>query len=276
MIESFSKINLSLRVLKEKYNKLHNIQSNVFLINLSDEINIKKIKGLKDIIIFKGKFKRFINKKNNSVILALKILRQYKIINSYYKVTINKKIPVFSGLGGGTANAASIFKFFIKKKNNKIFEVFEKKIGSDFRLFFSKQTYQQSLRKLNNYEKKYNLFFLLIYPNLNCSTKEIYSKVDKFSSKSKINFLKLRSKREFINLIKNEKNDLQSPVIKKFPIIQKIINFMATQKGCHFARITGSGSVCFGVFSSNELAQAALGRVNKKYTSYWCKVARTI
>ena len=105
MIESFSKINLSLRVLKEKYNKLHNIQSNVFLINLSDEINIKKIKGLKDIIIFKGKFKRFINKKNNSVILALKILRQYKIINSYYKVTINKKIPVFSGLGGGTENA---------------------------------------------------------------------------------------------------------------------------------------------------------------------------
>ena len=124
MIESFSKINLSLRVLKEKYNKLHNIQSNVFLINLSDEINIKKIKGLKDIIIFKGKFKRFINKKNNSVILALKILRQYKIINSYYKVTINKKIPVFSGLGGGTANAASIFNFFIKKKNNSIFKIF--------------------------------------------------------------------------------------------------------------------------------------------------------
>ena len=276
MIKSFSKINLSLRVLKKKYNKLHNIQSNVFLINLYDEINIKKIKGFKDVIEFKGKFKKFINKKNNSIILALEILRLYKIINCYYKVTINKKIPVFSGLGGGTANAASIFKFFIKKKNNKIFKIFEKKIGSDFRLFFNKQSYQVSLRKLIHYRKKYNLFFLLIYPNLKCSTKEIYSQVDKFSPKSKINFLKLRSKGEFIDLMKNEKNDLQSPVIKKFPVIQKIVNLIASQKGCHFARMTGSGSVCFGVFSNSELAKAAQGRVSKKYGAYWCKVGRTI
>ena len=56
----------------------------------------------------------------------------------------------------------------------------------------------------------------------------------------------------------------------------KIINLIASQKGCHFARMTGSGSVCFGVFSNNELVKAAQVRVSKKYGAYWCKVGRTI
>ena len=56
MIKSFCKINLSLRVLNKMSNGLHNIQSNVFLLNLYDEINIKKINKNKDVIIFKGRF----------------------------------------------------------------------------------------------------------------------------------------------------------------------------------------------------------------------------
>ena len=154
--------------------------------------------------------------------------------------------------------------------------MFEKKIGSDFRLFFNKQSYQVSLQKLINYNRKYNLFFVLVYPNLKCSTKEIYSKVYKYSAKSRIDFSKLKSKRKFLELMKNEQNDLQELVIKKFPAIEKIINFINIQKGCSFARMTGSGSVCFGVFNSQRLAKAALARVKKKYAAYWCKVSRTI
>jgi 4-diphosphocytidyl-2-C-methyl-D-erythritol kinase len=276
MIKSFSKINLSLKVIKKLPNKLHEIQSNIILLNLYDEIKVNKTEKKKDIIIFKGKFNKFVNKKKNSVTESLKILRSCKIINSYYKIIINKKIPVFSGLGGGTANAASIFNFFIKKKNNSILKMFEKKIGSDFRLFFNKQSYQVSLQKLINYNRKYNLFFVLVYPNLKCSTKEIYSKVYKYSAKSRIDFSKLKSKRKFLELMKNEQNDLQELVIKKFPAIEKIINFINIQKGCSFARMTGSGSVCFGVFNSQRLAKAALARVKKKYAAYWCKVSRTI
>ena len=55
IIKSFSKINLTLRVLKKQKNRMHNIETNSVLINLFDEINIKKNK--RDIIIFKGRFK---------------------------------------------------------------------------------------------------------------------------------------------------------------------------------------------------------------------------
>ena len=101
ILKSFSKINLSLTVNNRLNRKLHNIQSFFCLINLFDQIKNKKIKGEKDIIKFKGKFSKFIKKKKNSVFIALKILREQNLITDYYSVSINKKIPVFAGLGGG-------------------------------------------------------------------------------------------------------------------------------------------------------------------------------
>ena len=63
VLKSYAKINLFLKVGKKlKKTKLHNIQSLVFLINLNDEIFIKKISGPKDIVKFTGKFKKNIKK----------------------------------------------------------------------------------------------------------------------------------------------------------------------------------------------------------------------
>merc|ERR1712167_239805 len=98
---------------------LHEIQSYFCLINLVDKIKLKKIIGKKDIIFFKGPFSKLVNKKNNSIINLLKFLRELKLISNYYSITINKNIPVFGGLGGGTGNAASILKVLLKGKVSK-------------------------------------------------------------------------------------------------------------------------------------------------------------
>ena len=47
MLKSYSKINLFLKVLKKNSQGLHNIQSTVMLLNLYDEISVKKIKKKK-------------------------------------------------------------------------------------------------------------------------------------------------------------------------------------------------------------------------------------
>ena len=60
-LKSYSKINLSLRVLNKLKNGMHNIETNSTLVKLSDEIDIKKDK--KDKIFFTGKFKDQINLK---------------------------------------------------------------------------------------------------------------------------------------------------------------------------------------------------------------------
>ena len=138
MIKSYSKVNLFLRVLKKNSNKLHNIQSSVMLLDLHDRISIKSTSKKKDEINFVGQFKSNINK-NNTINKSLHILRKYGIINkkNKYKIIVEKKIPVFAGLGGGTSNAVYLIKYFLKNKiEEKFLRIFEKKIGSDFRLFF--------------------------------------------------------------------------------------------------------------------------------------------
>jgi len=63
MIKSFSKVNLFLKVLKKNRDRLHNIQSNTVLVNLYDQIEIKKINEKKDKINFTGRFKENVKKK---------------------------------------------------------------------------------------------------------------------------------------------------------------------------------------------------------------------
>ena len=172
VLKSFSKINLSLNINRKlKKNKLHDIQSYFCLINLFDQIKIKKIKGRKDVVKFQGKFSRYIKKKRNSIIDVLAILRERNLISSYYSVLVNKKIPIFAGMGGGTSNAFYLVKYLTRNKINKnLLSILDKKIGSDLKLFFYEQGFLKNLRTINNFRRKYKLYFLLVYPNVKCST----------------------------------------------------------------------------------------------------------
>ena len=277
ILKSFSKINLSLSVNKRlKKIGLHDIQSYFCLINLYDQIKIKKIKGQKDKVKFQGKFSKLIKKKN-SITNILAILREKNLISNYYSVLVNKKIPVFAGLGGGTSNAIYLAKYLTKGKISKdLLRILDKKIGSDLKLFFYNRGFMKSLKTINNIRKNYRLFFLLVYPNVSCSTKEIYSRVKTYSSKSKYRFNKINSKKKFIETLINKNNDLQSIVENKYPFIRKLVAEIEQKKGCYFSRITGSGSLCYGVFRTEKTAKDALTRVKSKYPKFWFSVTKTI
>ena len=279
MIKSYSKINLFLKVLKKNNKGLHNIQSSVILLNLHDKINLKNIKKNKDDIRFIGQFKKNINRNKNSISKSLFLLRKHNLIDKKkkYKITVDKKIPVFAGLGGGTSNAVFLIKYFLKNKiGNKLLKVFEEEIGTDFRLFFSNHSFQKNLKKILEFKKKYTFFFVLVYPNINSSTKEVYSKVKKFNLPLKSDLSKIKSKNNYIQFIKNEKNDLQKIVETKHKKIRKILDLIKIQNNCLFSRMTGSGSVCFGVFFNEKSAKQGMLRIKKKLPNYWCVFTKSI
>ena len=149
IINSYSKINLTLKTNSKSKNKLHELQSLYCWINLFDTIKINKIKNNKDTIRFKGKFAKLVNNRNNSISSLLKKLRELDLISDYYSIIVKKNIPVFGGLGGGTSNAVFILKYLLKKKiNSVLLNKLEKTIGSDSRLFFKKQGFLSNLRSI--------------------------------------------------------------------------------------------------------------------------------
>ena len=275
-LSSYAKINLSLRINSKRKDGFHEIQSYFCLINLVDKIKLKKIKEKKDKIFFKGPFSKLVNKKNNSIINLFKFLRKLKLISNYYSITINKNIPVFGGLGGGTGNAASILKVLLRGKVSKsLLNKAVSIIGTDLRLFFYKQGFLSNLKTITHFQKK-KLFFILIKPNIRCSTKEIYSKVRKYSKKQLLAQNKIKTKNKFISILSQENNDLQSIVEQKYPLIKKLLLAIRNEKGCCFSRMTGSGSVCYGLFKDQIAAKKALNKLKVKFPKFWFSFAKTV
>ena len=277
VLKSHAKINLSLLVNKKLKSGLHNIQSSYCLIDLSDEISIKTNNKLKDIILFKGPHANNLSRSNNSIQKVLNAMRKKKFISNFYNITVNKKIPVFGGLGGGSSNAATVLKFLVKKRiRREIINEFVNIVGSDLRLFFHKQGFLEDVKTVKEFNNKFKLDFLLIYPKIKCSTEEIYSKVRNYSKKQLFIKKKHRSKTSFINDLVNSKNDLQLIVEKKHQIIKKLLKSIRNTEGCHFARMSGSGSTCYGLFFNKSCSLAALKKLRRKYPKFWFSIAKSI
>ena len=155
-------------------------------------------------------------------------------------------------------------------------EIFEKEIGSDFRLFFLNHSFQKNLKKIIKFKKKYTFYFVLVFPNIDSSTREVYSKVKKFNVPLKNDLYKIESRPKYVEFIKNEKNDLQKIVEIKHKKIKKILDIIKIQKNCLFSRMTGSGSVCFGMFLSRKSAKQGLIKIHKKLPNCWCIFTKSI
>ena len=282
-IKSYCKINLSLKVLKKLNSGYHNIISLITFSDLHDVISISRIKESKDEISFSGKFKRGINKKSNTITKVLNLLRSTKLLeNQAFKINIRKNIPHGSGLGGGSSNAADLLNYFNSKMKLKLSKNKIKKlagqIGFDVPVNLKKRnTFLTGKRgEILRLNQKFKLNLLIVYPNLICSTKKIYERNRKINLSKPQSFFYIKDNKKLINFLKNENNDLEKTVIKIYPKIKKIIDYIKSQKGCHFSRITGSGSACIGIFSNMRHAIYVQKLIKLKYPKYWCAVSKTI
>ena len=282
-IKSFCKINLSLRVLKRLSNGYHNIKSLVTFCDLHDLISISKIKGVNDKISFSGRFKKGISKKSNTITNVLYLLRKRNFFQKQaFKIDIQKNIPHGSGLGGGSSNAADVLNFFNSKMRLKLnkdeISKIAYQIGFDTPVSLEKKNTLLTGKKgeILRLNQKFRLNILIVYPNVICSTKKIYANNKKFTFlRSQSNFY-IKDKNKLIDFLKNENNDLEKTAIKFYPKVRKIINFIKSQNGCYFSRITGSGPACIGIFSNMKSAVFAQKFMKLKFPNYWCVVSKTI
>ena len=276
-IKSHAKLNLALNI-TGKNSSLHKIETVVAFASLHDEIFIKVIKSNRHNILFEGKFSQNINK-NNTISKLIKILEKKRLLrNKKFEIKINKHIPNKAGLGGGSMNAASVLKYFVKKKmiqaSNKKLDEISRLVGSDVILGIKPVNLilneKNEIKYFTNYKKFY---VLIVKPNFGCSTKEIYSKVKKFN-KPKFNN---PNKRIFnFNNLKKLSNSLEPIVLSKYNKMRTIKLFLENLQTPKFVRMTGSGSAIVAYFQSKEKCDKAKKQFVKKYKNYWCIASKTI
>ncbi len=276
-IKSHAKINLALNIVGKTSN-LHKIESIVAFVDLHDVILIKSIKSKKHIISFSGKFSKNIRKKN-TVFKLLEILDKKKLLNNKkFQIRINKQIPSKAGLGGGSMNAGSILKYFIKKKiiktSKKNITEISKSIGSDVILGLNfTNSILTSTNEIKLFRKCKIFYALIIKPNFGCSTKQIYSNVKKFNEPK----IKQPLKKMFdLNYLKKMDNSLEHIALLKYPKLRLIKLYLENLSNPVFVRMTGSGSALVAYFQSKERCLSAKKMFNKKYKNYWCIASKNI
>ena len=276
-IKSYAKINLALNVIG-KTSGLHKIESIVGFVSLYDVILIKEIQSKKHIISFNGKYSKNIHKKN-TISNLLKILEKEKLLRDRsFEIKVNKHIPSKSGLGGGSMNAANILKYLIKKKfinpSKEQLNSICKSIGSDVALGLNSTfTILKSNNQIKEFKNCKKFYALIVKPSFGCSTKEIYSSVNKFT---KPRFNKPSKKMISFDNLKNLNNSLEPISLLKFPKLKNIKHFLEKSSKKSFVRMTGSGSAIVAYFKSKKLCDDVKNKFSRKYKNYWCKVAKTI
>ena len=137
--KSPAKINLTLELINRRKDGYHNISTIMQTINIFDLITYEHDKN----IIISSNIKE-LNSETNLIFKAVKLMRDKFNINQGVKIYLNKNIPISSGLGGGSSNAATtlIALNLMWKLKLNLTELIPlaQSIGSDVPFFISRGT----------------------------------------------------------------------------------------------------------------------------------------
>ena len=251
---SNAKLNLALSINYKRSDDYHDISSIMQEIDLHDTIEISKNNSKKIHIISKGI--PVPEDSTNLCYIAADIFFSENNIQDRVNITIDKKIPVGGGLGGGSSNASTILKGLSQLLNinstQELLHTISRKIGADV-AFFNNGGLQYAkgigdkLTPLPNFMHGFN--FLIICPQIFISTPWAYSEYKKYleNKLNESNFVPLSDKVDFSLW----RNDFEKVVLSTYPEINEIKN-MLKRTNALFSSLSGSGSTMFGVYDSLE------------------------
>ena len=253
LIKSPAKINLYLQILDKRDDGYHNIKTHLQLIDIYDHIKFKVSKNRG--IYIKSK-ESYLNNEDNTIYNAAKKLQKYQKCNSFngVEIEVDKNIPIGSGLGGASSNAASTLIVLNKLWNLNLSEDKLMKIGAtigaDVPFFvYGKNAFGEGIgEKLKEVDMIPDKI-LILNPNIHCSTKKMFSLYDKFLKNNKN--ISLSNQNHFwdIYLDKNQN-------IKNF-----IINNQLEEK----INLSGSGSCMFIKYKNKK----DIDKIIEKMPSNW-------
>lgn len=77
------------------------------------------------------------------------------------------------------------------------------------------------------------------------------------------------SARELVSTLETLENSLEAPACVLCPTVEKVLSDLATQPECLMARMSGSGATCFGLFPSAHEAEQAAARLADAHEAWW-------
>jgi len=281
-----AKINLFLHVTGLLDNGYHTLDSLVSFVDIGDKIIIEPASefsfGIKGPYV-NGFVAREIDSSPDSSNFVVRAVWSYsKKVQKVpdFRVTLIKNLPLASGLGGGSADAAAVIwgmsEWWGRSQRAAASHYLPElllSLGADVPVCMEcKAARMQGIGDiLQPAPLMSELSVVLARPAKFCPTKDVFAEYNG-TFKEHINIPEeLISFIDVVDFLSKQENDLTDAAIKIVPDIKIVLETLRAQDGCGFARMSGSGATCFGLFNDEDEALLAAECIMQDNPEWWVR-----
>lgn len=270
-----AKLNLTLEVGEKRSDGYHEVQSVMSCAALYDEVTLES--GTSGGISMTCDCPGLPLDDTNLCLRAAKLFFQKTGIPcDGLHIELSKRIPMQSGLGGGSADAAAVLrglrKLYRPEMMIKDLERMAAELGSDVPFCVRSVTTMVRGRgeQLLKLPKLPLCWFVICKPEFSFSTAEMYAKLDEIEPVSSIDTLGLIKALEYQDMqeISDRLGNCFEGVLEESSEIFAIKNRLLAL-GARNACMSGSGSAVYGLFTQEDEAKAAAAELQKAYPQTW-------
>ncbi len=195
------------------------------------------------------------------------------------RFTLDKRLPVAAGLGGGSSDAASALRLLaranrIKLSDKRLLKV-AARVGADVPVCVDpKPRRMRGIGEVLSVPLAIpKLAAVLVNPGVAVPTKDVFAKLGLAPGGPRKRAGRAgalpRNRDGLIAYLAGQGNDLEPAAIELQPVIARVLNALRDEPGSLLARMSGSGATCFGLFTSARAASAAARRLSAAQPRWW-------
>lgn len=285
-IDAPAKINLALHITGRRADGYHLIESFVVFAELGDHVTVRPAE--RDAFSLEGPEAAALSAEaagSNLVVRARDALRdaarQSGIELPPVDIRLDKRLPVASGIGGGSADAAATLKALCAlwgyDPGQQTLSRIALALGADVPMCLQgRPLIARGIGEaLAPVDLGFTLDLVIVNPRIGVSTPKVFAALESRDNPPLPDPEGVGDRNRFLEWLAGTRNDLQPPARSMVTEIDQCLSALQLA-GAQFARMSGSGASCFGVFESAKAAQMAAENLRIDRPGWFIAATRTL
>jgi 4-diphosphocytidyl-2-C-methyl-D-erythritol kinase len=273
-----AKVNLYLHITGKRADGYHLLDSLIVFADTGDEISLAPADKLS--LVIDGPFAAGLGAgPDNLVLRAAQALQGVTNSRNGAAIRLTKNLPVASGIGGGSADAAATLSglcgLWDVAPGRAALHIIAARLGADVPVCLDgAASFVGGIgEELAPARGLPPAWLLLANPRIATPTPAVFKARQGPFSKPARWSEPPRDFADFAARLQSCANDLTEAAISVTPAIRDVLIALAALPGCVLARLSGSGATCFGLFADEGAARAAEGTLRGARPGWWVAAA---
>jgi len=271
-----AKVNLFLHVGGKRADGYHELESLVVFADVADELSVEAADALS--LAVTGPFAPALEGESDNLVLrAARRFGEFAQVEPKVKITLSKNLPVASGIGGGSSDAAATLRGLSRlfSGRTKLPELWNMApaLGSDVPVCVLPNCWIMSGRgeRFASVEDFPQLDAVLVNAGKPVSSAEVYARLENRRGVGNVSRpAGIRTAAALKFYLDGTGNDLEAPARLLCPVVGEQIEALK-KSGAIIARMSGSGATCFGIYPDDVSARRGADVIFAEHPNWWVR-----